>query len=331
MGRRKLMMHGKTALICTTYNCKDELNAALETFTSPKNLALVSEIVIVDGGSRDGTWELLQQWAQRVEKLKVHQAPGANISRGRNEAIKRTDAEIIVTFDSGTTYSDDWLELMLKPFKNEQVSVVGGLTVCCGETLFEKCFAAFDERKRTDPLLGSSHRGIAYRREVWEHIGGYPEHVQAGEDTWFNTRWRKLGCNYVHVPDAKTYWRVRKSWKAVFRMARRNIKGHIAVGESSGTLTIVLITIVNIMVAVLLVLGFYDYRMWYLGAGLYAVYAAKRMIGKGRWRSFTSPAKALTGLYILTAFDVGASVGTIGGLILLLRRIIAYRKGLNYE
>ncbi|MHC4158341.1 MAG: glycosyltransferase [Planctomycetota bacterium] len=176
-------MKSKTALICTTYNCRDELEDALEMFTSESGLESLDEIVIVDGGSNDGTWELLKEWAERAVELEVYQVPGANIPRGRNEAIKRTDAQIIVTFDSGTRYNGGWLRLMLKPFEDEQVSVVGGLSVSHGETLFEECFAAFDERKRTDPLLGPSHRAIAYRRKVWEQIGGYPEDVDGGEDT----------------------------------------------------------------------------------------------------------------------------------------------------
>lgn len=324
-------MEQKKALICTTYNCRDELEDALRTFTTDENLALLTEIIIVDGGSEDGTWEILKEWAQNVEKLKVHQVGGANISKGRNEAIKRTDADIIVTFDSGTTYVNNWLELMLRPFEDERVSVVGGLTVCHGETLFEKCLAAFDERKHTDPLLGSSHRGIAYRRKVWEQIGGYPEHVEAGEDTWFNTEWKNLGFKYVHVPEAKNYWRVRKNWTGVFKMARRNIKGHITLGETTGTVTIALITAVHITCAILLVLGFYNPIGWYLAAVLYAGHVAKRMFGKGRWRTFLNPVKFLVGLYVLTASDMGTLVGVIEGAIAFVGKRRPDRKGIGCE
>jgi len=319
-------MSQKVALICTTYNCKNELENSLKTFTSENNLKLLSEIIIVDGGSSDGTWELLVEWSQRVAKLKVYQVPGASICRGRNEAIKRTNAGIIVTFDSGTIYSNEWLELMLKPLEDEQISVVGGLTICCGGTLFERCFAAFDERERTDPLFGSSHRGIAYRRKVWEHIGGYPEYVDAGEDTWFNARWRKLGYRYVHLPEAKNYWRVRNNWPEVFKMARRNTKGHVALGKSSGNVTIALITTVYILCGLLVILGFCNCMMWYVAGTLYAAHVAKRMMGKGRWRTFVNPIKFLVGLYALTAFDLGMLVGAIEGLVLLLKRIIVHRK-----
>lgn len=319
----------KVALICTTYNCKDELESSLKTFTCPDNLELVSEIVIVDGGSEDGTWELLKQWAEKVSKLKVDQVPGTNISRGRNEAVKRTNADIIVTFDSGTKYGDDWLKLMLEPFTDASVRVVGGLTVYSGETLFENCMATFKDSKRSS--IQPSHRGCAFYKQVWEKIGGYPEHVEAGEDTWFNTQWKKMGCKYVHVPEAKQYWRVRKNWTGVFRMARRNTKGHIALGETSGTLTIVMVTAVQVVSGIFLIGGFFNYLMWYAAGGLYGLNDLWRMLEKGRWRQFHNPVKIVVGIYALSAFDLGMTVGAIEGFMLWFKHKLICKRAQTNE
>jgi len=289
----------------------------LRTFTSEDNLALLSEIVITDGGSTDGTWEMLDGWSDKVEKLKVHKIPGANISRGRNEAVKRTNAEIIVTFDSGTGYIDGWLKKMIEPFENEGAEVVGGLTIFKGRTLFEKCMASFRDDKRV--AIQPSHRGCAFKKKVWEKIGGYPEHVEAGEDTWFNSQWRKLGFKYVHVPEAEQYWTVRSDWKSVFKMARRNTKGHVALGEMSGTMTVAAITGLNILCAVLFVLGFFRHYLWLVAIGLYALNLIRRMSEKGRWRSFVNPVNIVVGSYALSAFDLGMTLGAIEGFGLLIK------------
>ncbi|HBR18945.1 MAG: hypothetical protein A2Y13_11600 [Planctomycetes bacterium GWC2_45_44] len=313
-------MNKEAALICTTLNCRDELDSSLEIFTAQRNLEMLKEIIIVDGGSRDGTWELLIKWSQKVSKLKIRQVPGANISRGRNEAIRMADADIVVGFDSGTKYNDDWLELMLKPFEDEEVSIVGGLTICCGSGLFAQCLAAFKDEPRA--AIQPSHRGIAFYKKVWEKIGGYPEHVAAGEDTWFNTQSMKLGYKYVNVPEAKNFWEVRNSWKGVLKMQRRNAKGHIILAEPFGTAQMFLIALIYPFMLLCAICGFFEHKIWYAALVLYAVYLAKRMFGKNRWRIFMNPVKFAVGFYALTGFDIGMTIGVLEGSILFLKNKI---------
>jgi len=313
-------MNKTVALICTTLNCKSELDSSLEIFTSQRNLAMLKEIIIVDGGSKDGTWELLENWSNKVSKLKIRQVPGANISRGRNEAIRMTDAEIIVSSDSGTKYNDDWLELILKPFENEEISVVGGLTVPYGKGLFAKCLAVFKDDSRA--AIQPSHRGVAFYKKVWEKIGGYPEHVDAGEDTWFNTQYQKLGYKYVNVPEAKNFWQVRNSWKGTFEMQRRNVKGHIILAEPFGTVKMFLISLVNLFIGLCFIVGFIDHKVWYVALILYALYVAKRVLGKNRWRTFVNPIILVVGIYVLTSSDIGTTVGVLEGSISFLKNKI---------
>ena len=281
-------------------------------------------MVIVDGGSGDGTWELLTDWSTRVSKLKVYRVPGANNPQGRNEAIKRTKADIIVTFDSGTQYSSDWLALMLKPFEEQTISVVSGLTICHGETFFEKCVAAFGDLKRAS--FWPSHRGIAFRREVWETVGGYPEHVSAGEDTWFDSQFAKLGYKHVNVPDAKNYWKVRSNWQALFKMQKRNIKGHVSLSESIGIIGPIVTLVVHVILVICAIAGIFDRRLWFAGAAMYMFYVLARLLLRGRWRIFTNPLKFLVGFYALTAYDCGTLLGIIEGAPVLLQQIMRGRK-----
>ncbi|HBG28785.1 MAG: hypothetical protein A2Y10_07015 [Planctomycetes bacterium GWF2_41_51] len=309
-------MNEKVSLICTTYNCKDELNAALKVFTTEKNLVLVEEISIVDGGSKDGTWELLQKWSKEIDKIKVCQIVGANISKGRNEAIKRTKSNIIVTFDSGTEYGDNWLKFILEPLLSKKTEIASGLTVCCGDSIFQKCLAALGDRHRAS--IKPSHRGVAYYRYVWEEIGGYPEYVQAGEDTWFNTQCEKKGYKHVNVSEAKNYWKVRNSWKKVFKMQYRNIKGQVILAEPSGIVINFGITSVYLVIIILLLLGFIFPVLFLMAAIFSFMYFFKRLFGKRRWRFFVNPLHFIVGLYVLNGWDMGNCIGTIEGLFILI-------------
>jgi len=53
----------------TTLNCLDQKYPFRDCISSM--LAFCDEVVVVDGGSTDGTWEELQQWSEAEEKLKV--------------------------------------------------------------------------------------------------------------------------------------------------------------------------------------------------------------------------------------------------------------------
>lgn len=56
----------------TTRNCIDQKYPWRATITSL--LGFCDEVVVMDGGSTDGTWEALQQWSSDEERLKVYQA-----------------------------------------------------------------------------------------------------------------------------------------------------------------------------------------------------------------------------------------------------------------
>ena len=72
------------SLITTVLNEKDNLADWLNGILS--QTVLPEEIVIVDGGSTDGTWELLKEKSGQNNLIKVWQHAG-NISSGRNFAI----------------------------------------------------------------------------------------------------------------------------------------------------------------------------------------------------------------------------------------------------
>ena len=72
------------------------------------------EVVIVDGGSRDNTVAVIQEYAGRLP-LRVLVEPGANISRGRNVAIAAATGEVIASVDAGVWLEPQWLEKLVEP------------------------------------------------------------------------------------------------------------------------------------------------------------------------------------------------------------------------
>ena len=101
----------RVSLICTVLNeagSVDDLLASVAAQTRPPD-----EIVIVDGGSLDGTWERLASWKARGLPLLALRRTGANISLGRNEAIRAAGGEIIAVTDAGVRLDPGWLAALL--------------------------------------------------------------------------------------------------------------------------------------------------------------------------------------------------------------------------
>ena len=104
--------------------------------------------------------------------------------------------------------------------------VVGGYYEPICHTPIQKCYhyLTFNPDLGRKAFLPSS-RSLALRRHVWEAVGGYPEHIIAGEDTLFDIRIRKKGFKEQLLPDAKVYWEVKKTYWAYFRQYYRYARG----------------------------------------------------------------------------------------------------------
>lgn len=202
------------------------------------------EVMIVDGGSRDNTVAVLQEYAGRLP-LHVIVEPGANISRGRNVAIEAATNEVIASVDAGVWLEPGWLEALLAPFEpsgaGEEPSggglrqeglgaprAVSGFFVADPRTAFEIAMGAtvLPDIEDVDPatFLPSS-RSVAYTKDGWRAAGGYPEWLDYCEDLIFDLRLREAVGAFGWAPAALAHFRPRGSLRAFFKQYYRYARG----------------------------------------------------------------------------------------------------------
>jgi len=211
----------KRALISTLYNEADSVSRWWDSIVG--QTVLPDEIVIVDGGSKDGTWEKLQELARRSPLPVRLKQQRCNIAEGRNLAIAMTDAEIIAANDAGSFPDAHWFGEITRPLiENQTVDVVGGRSLNLFENEFQKYLERFEgqpaEPATPDEVYPSS-RNVAFRRSAWADVGGYPEWLTlVAEDALFNFELHQVGKRFFYNPAAIVHWPVRETAAAYFRM-----------------------------------------------------------------------------------------------------------------
>ncbi|HYY89262.1 MAG TPA: glycosyltransferase [Chloroflexota bacterium] len=199
----------------------DALLASVGAQTRPPD-----EVVIADGGSRDGTRERLAEWSDRLP-IKVVDAPGSTIARGRNLAIRAARGDLIAVTDAGVRLEPTWLAALLAR-RAPDVDVVSGFFSPDPRSVFERALGA-----TVLPVLADvsparflpSSRSVLFRRVAWECVGGYPEWLDYGEDLVFDLALRRAGCRFAFAPDALVWFRPRGSLRSFFRQYFQYARG----------------------------------------------------------------------------------------------------------
>ncbi len=185
----------------TVLNERDDIDALVESLM--RQTLAPAEVIIVDGGSTDGTWERLEAARSKYPTLiPIHdescslQRSAGPIARGRNVGIAAASSDVVACADAGCTYHPDWLANLTAPiFAGEAEYSVGGSYIdSTKSTVWDVASAPFFGVKLNPdaPTKSCTARSMAFRKELWQRAGGFPETVFLGEDTAFDSKVRKL-------------------------------------------------------------------------------------------------------------------------------------------
>lgn len=225
------MSQNLISLVSTVLN--DLEGCALFLEHMEQQTLIPTEIVIVDGGSKDGTWEFLQQYCQKGKlKLYSYLEPGCNVAKGRNLAIEKAQFELIVSTDIGCEWDPEWLEELIAPLEADQeISyVVSSWAVKASSlvTPWAKTEYILKDRHTfvATPQSDATSRSIAYRKSVWSSVGRYPEDLTlAADDSTFNLLLKKHHFKAGSAAVIRCYWHRFKRLQQFLKESKRNFYG----------------------------------------------------------------------------------------------------------
>lgn len=207
----------KISLVCTVRDEADNIAALLDSMLAQTRQP--DEIVVNDCMSRDATPEIVRAYAARDPRIRLVSG-GHNISSGRNNAVRAARGAIVACTDAGLTLDPGWLAAIVAPIERGEADLVGGFFRPAPQSLFELTLGAvnYPDLEEVDPAkflpFGNS---MAFRKELWERVGGFPEWLSHSEDLYFDLAAERAGFRRAFAPAALIHFRPRSSLRAFAR------------------------------------------------------------------------------------------------------------------
>lgn len=255
----------KISFISTIYNEEKNVERFLDSIINQSRIP--DEIIIVDGGSTDKTVKLIKKVKEKTKiPFEIIVSPKANIAKGRNIAIRKAKHELIFVSDAGCVVNKGWIKETLKFFP--KADVVAGNHKAIIKNNFE-FFQGLLTVNKVDRITRMSSRNLAFKKKCWKKANGYPERCLTGEDTLFNIRLKKVGCNMQVNPRKDVAWEMRpnlvKFFKQFYKYGQGDkIQGNIWKIKKN------LISLLGLWAYIVLLLAS-PFLNWYVFLGLIAI------------------------------------------------------------
>lgn len=196
---------------------KDEpdLDATLADVASEvKSLGEPGEIIVIDASSHRLD-DIRKRHEANVRWIDFQQPSGVRITipHQRNLGVREARGDVIVFVDAGCHPTEKWLLHLLEPLRGGENVVTGISEDLGGKNRYELTF----QELKIEYLRECATLNMAFRREVFDAVGGFDEKFAYGSDVDFSWRVNDVGYRIRRNPEAV----VQLDWGTSRRQRRR--------------------------------------------------------------------------------------------------------------
>lgn len=204
------------SVVVCTYNRKQLLKSCLNSIYAQDFPQTRFEVIVIDGGSIDGTEEICQDYPN-LQFIVEHKY---GLAYARNKGAELAQGEIVAYTDDDCIVDKHWLRSLLTEFHvSKKVVGVGGPVYPIQPGIIPKkihvnaAFGFFDEGKSKKQVNGVITSNSAFRKGLFKQITfddtlGVTRRkglILSGEDTDFCRQIIKSGFELRYTPYAKVY------------------------------------------------------------------------------------------------------------------------------
>ncbi len=192
------MTAGVSIVIPVLNDCKGLQRCLESIFEQDDSDELITEILVCDGGSKDGTREVAGEAAARDSRVRVLDNPDRTVPFALNRAIDEVTSDVIVRVDSHATLAPTYVKSSVSVLEATGADVIGGAMCPHGTSIMSKAIAwALDNpigaggaefrRKDRDGPTESVYMGV-FPTRTFERFGRFDTRFTRNQDDEFNYR-----------------------------------------------------------------------------------------------------------------------------------------------
>ena len=203
------------------------IEACVRTLIEGDDAARAADIVVMDGGSSDGTCAIVTRLAASFPNVRLGRNPGRIQSCALNRAALNADADILIRCDAHSLYPPRYVSRLIEAMERTGADSVVVPMDAVGEGCFQRAAAWIVDT----PLGsgGSAHRGgvrssyvdhghhAAFKLARFRELGGYDETFTHNEDAEYDRRLTQAGGKVWLDADIRIGYFPRATARALWR------------------------------------------------------------------------------------------------------------------
>jgi glycosyltransferase involved in cell wall biosynthesis len=185
------MIPGKFSVIVPVFNSRQHLKVCLDSVTAAVEKYGNAELIVLDNGSTDGSYEILQQ---DYKSAQICSIPGWTIAALRNHGAELSDGEYLSFIDSDCVIPNDYFRQALNLFRSTDADATGSMVALPDmANWIERNWHALHERKKDGYINYLNSGNLVVKRAAFAQVKGFDTSLSTGEDADLGDRLRKVG------------------------------------------------------------------------------------------------------------------------------------------
>jgi glycosyltransferase involved in cell wall biosynthesis len=185
------MIPGKFSVIVPVFNSRRHLKVSLDSVVGAVEHYGNAELIVLDNGSTDGSYEILQTEYCHAKVLSV---PGLTIAALRNRGAEQAEGEYLAFIDSDCLVPANYFDQALGVFNSVTAAATGSTCELPDTaTWIERSWNALHVRRKDGYVNYLNSGNLVVKSAAFREVGGFNSTLVTGEDAELANRLTRAG------------------------------------------------------------------------------------------------------------------------------------------